>query len=185
MIQSWLARSQSLRVRPAVSVVAFALASFLVPGALTPPKAATQADPKLGWARICETSGGKLVCKAERDFVDSTGKTVAVLSVWKQPGSGEPNFEIKVPLDTLIPNGLILLIDQDKKAFRTPFHYCDADYCVMDTAQSDAQLDSFKNALADRFKKGLTLTVTRTDGTSTSVSYHIDLRGFTAAYEGK
>ncbi|HEY8595147.1 MAG TPA: invasion associated locus B family protein [Devosiaceae bacterium] len=156
--------------------VCVALLELTLPTLAASSAPAAQPDPSQGWVRICDTPAEQTRCRVEREVAGSDGKLSASITVWPKTDTGNPGVAIKVPTDTIILSGLVLTFDNKKASLKAPYHFCDEAYCVADR--------NLPASLIDRLKKGLELSVIRTDGKMTSFAYHFSLKGFTAAYNG-
>jgi invasion protein IalB len=150
--------------------------------AATAPAAATAPGPDTAWVKICNVDANKnQICNISQVLLSKNGSVIASFSI--QPGANKKYAAgAFVPLGFIIPAGVTLTIDGDKKAV------AQFTICVPPTEGGPAGCaaradlgDDFIQAMRKGNKLGLVLANTA----GQPIPIEMTLIGFAGAYDGE
>ena len=137
--------------------------------------AATHGD----WALQCvkpETKNDP--CEIYQVLKTAEGNALADMSIVSLPEGGEAvaGITIMVPLETFLPGGLVLKVD-DQETRTYPFTFCAQPGCFARMGFTQAELDTFKKG------SKATLSVVPVAKANQRVEVSLSLKGFSDAFE--
>lgn len=145
------------------------------------PDAAADANgqPELPWLKFCGTlpdESGRKLCLV-RQLVYAQNQLIARFILRNNPAEETPLLVLAaMPNGVTLPFGLRLQIDNGRELI-LPYIQCDAAMCNVRTVVDEA----FVNSL----KRGAVLKLTAKNARGKNFTVEIDLKGFTAVYDGE
>ncbi len=130
--------------------------------------------PVAEWTRFCLSSDAEL-CVVRRDLVDDSGTMIASMVLRSLKGSDEFAVQVRVPNGGLLHEPTSWQIDQ-QDAFKVDYHYCQAEWCVIQASADDG-------GIAD-FKRGNQVAITTRDRANQPQLLNFGLDGFTRGFDG-
>ena len=130
------------------------------------------------WEQRCVRTEAEDPCQMYQLMDDGEGVPVAEFSLFRLPGDGKAKAgaTVVVPLETALPNQLVINIDGGK-AKRYPYAFCNQVGCYARIGLTDADVNAFKRGnLA-------VITIVPALAPDQEVKLNLSLEGFTASYE--
>jgi invasion protein IalB len=131
------------------------------------------------WQLVCfRTDAGEDPCQMYQLLREDAGNPVAEFSLFKLPGNSQAvaGATITVPLGTLLPEGLKILVDGGKaKGYN--YSTCNIRGCIAQIGLTQADITAYKAGVE------ATLTIVPAQAPDQTVNIKASLNGFTAAYE--
>ena len=171
---------------PALVATTLAMSGTAFADDTTPP-AAPPAEQNSAWVKVCGTDQNKQqVCNVSQILLSPTGSVIASLSL--QPGSDKKvAVGVFVPLGFVIPAGVTLAIDGDKKAV-AQFTICVPGSPGAPGAPDQPAGCVARADLTDDFvallRKGTKVSLVLADAQGQPIPIDMTLDGFGKAYDG-
>jgi invasion protein IalB len=142
----------------------------------TPKATDDQTQPALPWLKFCGTlEDGRKLCLI-RQLVYAQSQLLASFIIRNNPAEESPLMLMAaMPNGVMLPYGLRIQIDSGRELI-LPFVTCDSSMCNTRTVINE----SFINSL----KRGAILKLMAKSSRGVEITIEIDLKGFTATYDG-